>query len=163
MENKVCSFFGHRIMVIDEGLKKKVKEVVMYLIVNCNVRTFLFESRSDFNDLCYEVVSEIKDKYPEIKRIAYICKNMSNVSVSKFMQFEELYSLLYMKQKRACGFEEVKEFKGEHIDDISSHLVRNKTMINDSDYCVFYYKGNYIFEMIEVYFRMRVDFQKKQV
>ena len=53
-----CSFFGHRKIDITEELKQKVEEVIKDLIVNHNVQIFLFGSRSNFDDLCFEIVSE---------------------------------------------------------------------------------------------------------
>ena len=67
-EYKVCSFFGHRKIEITEELKQKLKEIVEDLIINHNVLTFLFGSRSDFDYLCHLVVTELKEKYPFILR-----------------------------------------------------------------------------------------------
>ena len=58
-KHKICSFFGHRKIDITEELKQKVKEVIEDLIVNHNVLTFLFGSRSDFDYLCHLVVTEL--------------------------------------------------------------------------------------------------------
>ena len=66
---KACSFFGHRDTPQTEELKQKVKEIVEHLIVKEGVDTFLFGSRSKFNDLCLLVVTELKEKYPHIKRV----------------------------------------------------------------------------------------------
>ena len=63
-----CSFFGHRKIEITEELKQKVKEVIEDLIVNHNVLIFLFGSRSDFDYLCHLVVTELKEKYPNITK-----------------------------------------------------------------------------------------------
>ena len=58
-KHKICSFFGHRNIVVTEELKEKVKEIIEDLIVNHNVLTFLFGSRSDFDYLCHLVVTEL--------------------------------------------------------------------------------------------------------
>ncbi len=42
---------------------------IIDLIVNKGVFNFLFGSRSEFDDLCYEVVCELKKEYPYIRRI----------------------------------------------------------------------------------------------
>ncbi|MEF9840764.1 MAG: biotin operon repressor, partial [Lachnospiraceae bacterium] len=44
-------------------------EEIESLIVNHNVDTFLFGSRSEFDSLCHSLVTELKEKYPHIKRI----------------------------------------------------------------------------------------------
>ena len=66
MNNKICSFFGHRKIDITKELKEKVKEIIENLIINHNVFTFLFGSRSDFDHLCHLVVTELKQKYGKI-------------------------------------------------------------------------------------------------
>ena len=58
---KACSFFGHRDTPQTEELKQKVRETVERLIVG--VDTFLFGSRSKFDELCHIVVTELKEKY----------------------------------------------------------------------------------------------------
>ncbi len=60
---KVCCFVGHRRIVVTKELVKNVYFVVEHLIKNEQVDTFLFGSRSQFNDLCYEIVSELKREF----------------------------------------------------------------------------------------------------
>ena len=60
---KTCSFFGHRDTPQTEELKQKVRETVERLIVEEGVDTFLFGSRSKFDELCHIVVTELKEKY----------------------------------------------------------------------------------------------------
>ena len=64
-----CCFFGHRTINETEELKSKLIEIIEKLIVDEKVDTFLFGSKSRFNSLCLELVTEIKEKYPHIKRI----------------------------------------------------------------------------------------------
>jgi hypothetical protein len=59
---KTCSFFGYRDTPQTEELKQKVRETVARLIVEEGVDTFLFGSRSKFDELCHIVVPELKDK-----------------------------------------------------------------------------------------------------
>ena len=59
---KVCSFFGHRDTPQTEELKQKVREIVEGLIVEEGVDTFLFGSRSKFDELCHMVFTELKEK-----------------------------------------------------------------------------------------------------
>ena len=69
MKDKTCCFFGHRKINETEELKSKLIEIIEKLIVDEKVDKFLFGSKSRFNSLCLEVVTEIKEKYPHIKRI----------------------------------------------------------------------------------------------
>ena len=52
-----------------------LRETVERLIVEGGVDTFLFGSRSKFDELCQIVVTKLKEKYPRIQRIAYLCKH----------------------------------------------------------------------------------------
>ena len=69
MKTYTCSFFGHRKIRETEKLKEQLYKTVETLIAVKQVNTFLFGSKSRFNDLCYEVVSELKQRYPHIKRV----------------------------------------------------------------------------------------------
>ena len=64
-----CCFFGHRKINETEELKSKLIEIIEKLIVDEKVDTFLFGSKSRFNSLCLELVTELKEKYPHIKRV----------------------------------------------------------------------------------------------
>lgn len=70
-----CCFIGHR--TIDDAQKtyKRLVRELSSIVVTLPLRTFLFGSRSDFNDMCHAVVTELKDTYPDIKRIMYSCKS----------------------------------------------------------------------------------------
>ena len=63
---KTCSFFGHRDTLQTEELKDNVSETVERLIVKEGFDTFLFGSRSQFDELCHIVVTELKEKCVDI-------------------------------------------------------------------------------------------------
>ena len=65
----IVTFIGHRKLQFDGGFRLRLKEHILKLIDDRNADTFLFGSRSDFNDLCLEVVTEIQKERPDIKRI----------------------------------------------------------------------------------------------
>ena len=69
MLENTCCFIGHREINVTDELKEKLRVVIECLIVDENIDTFLFGSKSQFDDLCYDIVTEIKKKYPHIKRI----------------------------------------------------------------------------------------------
>lgn len=123
----VC-FIGHRTIIKTEELISSLKETVINLI-NKGVTTFLFGSMSEFDDLSWEVVTELKKEYPTIKRIyvrsayPYIDKSYENYLLESY---EETY------------FPEKIENAGK-----SSYVERNYEMIDKSTYCVFYYDENY--------------------
>lgn len=142
-----CSFFGHRNIKITEELKAKVNFVIEDLIVNHEVFTFLFGSRSDFDYLCHFVVTELKEKFPNIKRIAYTCKSETCILESEMKKCEEIYSYLPKGEIRFLGVEEELKHKTKYTSGKASYIERNQAMINDSDYCIFYFDENYKPEM----------------
>ena len=130
MNKKVCCFLGHRKIKITEELKKKAYSIVERLIVDKNIDTFLFGSKSQFNDLCYQVVSELKREYPHIKRVyiraqfPYIDRNYKDYLLQ---HYEETY---YPDHMIRAGK--------------SAYVERNYEMINQSEYCVMYFDENYM-------------------
>lgn len=139
MYNKVCCFFGHRKIEITE----KLKETIEKLITECNVLTFLFGSRSEFNYLCYLIVSELKEKYPDIKRIAYTCKNETCVLESERQKWEEICSHITKQDLCLLVVDEEFEYETKYKSGKASYVERNQSMIDHSDYCVFYYDERY--------------------
>lgn len=76
-KNRTCCFIGHRKINLDINSKNRLVKIIEDLIVNKNVINFLFGSRSEFNDICYKIVSELKEKYMNIVRIFYTSKSES--------------------------------------------------------------------------------------
>ena len=68
-KEKTCCFFGHRKIDETEELKNNLRGIIEKLIVNEKVDTFFFGSKSQFDDLCHKIVTELKEKYPHLKRI----------------------------------------------------------------------------------------------
>ena len=69
MKNSAC-FIGHRKINDTPELWKRLDNIVNGLIENGTVN-FLFGDRSEFNDLCFEIVGINKKIHPEIKRIKF--------------------------------------------------------------------------------------------
>lgn len=144
MESLTCSFFGHRKVEITEELKQKVREATENLIVKHNVLTFFFGSHSDFDYLCHLVVTQLKEEYPNIKRIAYTCKSETCILECERQKWENIYSHLEKRKVQLLGVEEEFEHKTKFSSGRANYIERNKAMIDDSDYCVFYYDENYL-------------------
>ena len=125
MKDKACCFFGHRTINETEELKERLIEIIEKLIVDEKVDTFLFGSKSRFNDLCYEIVSKIKEKYPHIKRI-YVRAEYHDINeqYTNYLldRFEDTY---YPEHIRKSGK--------------AAYIERNYEMINKSQYCIVYY------------------------
>ena len=143
-QHKVCSFFGHRDIDVNDNLKQCTKDCIENLIINHDVYTFLFGSKSKFNDLCHLIISELKEKYPNIKRIFYTCKSESCTLEIERKEKEKIYSQLLNKNIYLLGFEEEFEHKTKYQAGKASYVERNMAMINDRDFCVFYYNKNYV-------------------
>ena len=120
-----CCFFGHRTINETEKLKSKLIEIIENLIVNEKVDTFLFGSKSRFNSLCQETVTELKEKYPHIKRI-YVRAEYPDINEQYTNYLLESYEDTYYP---------------EHIRSSGkvAYVERNYEMINKSYYCIVYY------------------------
>lgn len=123
-----CTFFGHREINVTEGLSKRVYEAVERLITEEKVDTFLFGSKSRFNDLCLETMTKLKEKYPHIKRVyvraeyQYISDQYRNYLLESY---EDTY---YPKSVEGAGR--------------AVYVKRNCEMIDRSRFCVVYYNEN---------------------
>lgn len=127
--NKVCCFIGHRKISTKLELTNKLSETIELLITKRNIDTFLFGCNSEFDDLCYEIVSEIKEKYPNIKRI-YVR--------AKYPYIDELYNNYLLEQFEDTYYPQSVINSGK-----ASYVKRNQEMIDKSDICIFYYDENY--------------------
>ena len=125
MKEKTCCFFGHRKINETEELKLKLMEIIEKLIVDEKVDTFLLGSKSRFNSLCLELVSEIKEKYQHIKRV-YVRAEYSYISEHYKNYLQESYEDTYYP---------------EHIigSGRAAYVERNYEMIDKSNYCIIYY------------------------
>ena len=160
-KHKICSFFGHRNVEPTEELKLRAKETIEDLIVNHGVSIFLFGSRSNFDLLCKSIVTELKGTYTRIKRIAYTCKHETCTLESERQLWENVYSHFQKQEVRLIGVEEEFEHKTKYTSGRASYVERNQAMINDSDYCVFYYDQNYKPDMRKLSKRCVLDYQPK--
>ena len=144
INNKKCCFIGHRKIAITENLKEKLTKIIDSLILSHNVSEFLFGSKSDFNDFCHTIVTNLKTKYPEIKRIAYTCKSESAILECEREKFEKVYASVKGEKRSFLGFESEVDFKSKYVSGKASYIERNQSMIDDSDFCIFYYDENYL-------------------
>ena len=142
MKNKTCCFIGHRKIEITDELKKEIYAFIENLIVSKNVKNFLFGSKSDFNDLCHNIVTKLKVKYPEIKRVGYTCKSESVILEHEREKWEEILSRVEKREVRLLGVEEEFDHKTKYVVGKASYIKRNQAMIDDSDFCLFYYDEN---------------------
>ena len=103
--------------MVDNVLIEKLRSLVAYLI-KIGVDNFIFGSNSEFDNLCYQIVSEFKTKY-NIKLINYCCGK-------EIRLFDEVKKPVNLKNA------------GKYV-----YIERNKAMINDSSIVVLYYNERY--------------------
>ena len=140
---KACSFFGHRDTPQTEELKEKVREIVERLIIEEGVDTFLFGSRSKFDELCHMVVTELKEKYPHIQRIAYLCKHESGCLAGEGKKEQCRIKELTGRDVYVREFEDIKRSSRVNSAGRASYVERNYWMVENSDYVIIYIKKNY--------------------
>ena len=124
-----CAFIGHRKIEKTEELKEILTEVITSLIEEDNADMFLFGSRSEFNELCYKVVTKLKERYPQIKRIEVRSSNE---------ELPQSYIDLILKDYEGTFFPKQVSGAGN-----CSYIKRNQTMIDMCDVLVTYYDKNY--------------------
>ena len=127
---RTCCFFGHRKINETELLKNKLYNSIENLIVNQNVTTFLFGSKSGFDKLCLKTVTELKEKYPHIKRI---------YMRAAYQHIDDSYKNYLLESYEDTYYPSHLENSGK-----ASYVERNQEMINQSKYCVIYYDENYL-------------------
>lgn len=108
-----------------ESLKDKLKQIVENLIVNESADTFLFGSKSEFNTLCYDVVTELQSKYSSIRRV-YVRAEYEFISGEYKRHLLRLYEFSYFP-KAVQGAEAL------------SYVKRNQAMIDKCNTVVAYY------------------------
>ena len=124
-----CCFFGHRKITETKELKNRVYRTVEELIKNYKVHTFLFGSKSEFDDLCLDIVTDLKEKYSHIQRI-YVRSAFADIDEDYTNYLLEMYEDTYFPEKiRGSGK--------------ASYVERNQEMINKSTFCVIYYDETY--------------------
>lgn len=123
------AFIGHRKIEKTEILTERIAQTVKHLIVDEGVDTFLFGSRSAFDDICYDTVTRLKEIYTHIRRVyvraeyEYISQDYHDYLLTFY---EETY---YADQARGAGYR--------------SYIKRNQEMIDKCDILVVYCDMDY--------------------
>ncbi len=128
--NNACCFFGHRKIKDADIIRKKLYDIIEFVIVEEKIDTFLFGSRSEFDKLCYQVVSQLKVKYSHIKRI-YVR--------GEFPYINDNYRANLLKKYEDTYYPDHIIGAGRAV-----YVERNQEIINRSKVCVVYYDENYL-------------------
>ena len=130
IREKTCSFFGHRDIEETLALYENIRNTVIYLIEQKGVKRFLFGSKSRFDTLCWKVVTKIKERYSEIRRV-YVR--------SMYPTLSDFYEKYLLESCEETVYPPRVENAGR-----ASYIQRNQAMINESDYCIFYCNPDYV-------------------
>ena len=125
LTNNTACFIGHRKINETEDLKIRLWDLIEDLILNQNVTTFLFGSKSGFNNLCEEALIKAKEKYPHIKRI-YVRAMYPYINESYEKYLLQFCDETYFPENLVNAQK-------------SSYVKRNYEMIDKSNFCVFYF------------------------
>lgn len=129
-KRQTCCFIGHRRIDATEELKNKLYKIIENLIVYENVNTFLLGSKSQFNDLCKQMLCRLKEKYQHIVRI-YVR--------AEFPYIDEEYESYLLRWCDDTYYPERMINAGK-----AAYVERNYEMIEKSDYCMVYFDENYV-------------------
>lgn len=137
---KKCCLIGHRTIKDIEVVSKQLKEILINLIELKKVKNFILGNNGEFNALAYTTLCFLKEqKYPEIKIISY---SLNNEYTYTHEEAERYFKRA--KISTAKIFDVI-----NYLNDIDetqikrAYVLRNKTIIENSDYCIFYYKEDY--------------------
>jgi len=129
MDNLVCSFFGHRdVEITPELTERTTKEIKNAIVEGC--RIFYFGGYSDFDSLCYSIVTQIKEQRPELELQRIYCVSQERYLRKKVRYFNrsDYDDVIYL----------MPSFEGWY----KSIYYRNCAMIDNSDYIIFYCEEN---------------------
>ena len=124
----VC-FIGHRYIERTKDLISSLKKTIIFLMEKGET-TFLFGSKSEFNKLAWEVVTQLKEKNSFINRV-YVRSNFQDIN----KDYEEY--LLNFFEKTYFPYKLKDAGKRSYIE-------RNFEMIDKATYCIFYFDNNYL-------------------
>ena len=122
------AFIGHRKIEKTEEVRQRIIDTVSELI-NEGADTFLFGSRSQFDEICYEVLTEIQKTYPQIRRVEVRASNeyLHQMYIDITLKYYE--ETIFPKSVSGAGYR--------------SYIKRNEAMVDMCDVLVIYYDVNY--------------------
>lgn len=91
-EHNCCSFFGHSKITITNELKNKLYTILENLIINENITHYCFGGLGEFDELCWQIVTDLKNKYTHIKRI-YFTQSTRPPKWLKENEYEQIINL----------------------------------------------------------------------
>ena len=130
MRERSCCFFGHRTIEEEKELKESLFKTIEDVIKENGIRIFYFGSKSAFDDLCYQVVSELKNKYFDIERV-YVRSKDAQISESYERYLLQSYERTYFPRRISRAGK-------------AAYVERNYEMIDQSMMCIIYLDDTYL-------------------
>lgn len=124
------AFIGHRNIEQTQKLREQEARIVETLIINENAEIFLFGSKSAFDKLCYEVVTKLREKYEDIRRI--------------FVRAEYEFIGKDYREYLLSLYEDTYFPTDVHGAGALSYIKRNKSMIDKCDVLITYCNKDYM-------------------
>ena len=121
---KSCAFFGHRKIEGKEVIKEKVREILREKIEKENFRIFYFGGFGEFDDLCYEIITELKGEYTDIKRCFCVADEKWINKKPKWLEKIEYEEIISLQLTFEWWYKRI--------------YFRNCAIIDQSDFVVFY-------------------------
>lgn len=125
MEEKICSFFGHRDVDITEQLSAATS-IEISQAVKLGYRTFYFGGYGNFDNLCYRILTKIKMDNPhlEIKRIYCVSQERYLRKKVRYFNREDYEEIVYLTPSFVGWYKSI--------------YFRNCAMIDKSNLIIFY-------------------------
>lgn len=144
MAEKRCCFIGHRTIEQTDELLALLTNTIRRLILEEGVCYFLFGSRSAFDDLCHRIVTEFQQEFPNIVRVAYTRRSEYAVKAEEKVKMERTWATILKTEVKLKDYDAEVQSDRVFSAGKASYVERNQEMIDDSDFCVFYYNESYL-------------------
>ena len=120
MTNKTCCLFGQpKISIQKQDQLYKLLYDQIEMLINDDYTNFSFDCKGDFSLVVAMAISKLKQFYPNIKMVYYQVYDNEDTGLLKY-GYDEIIPPL------------------KNIPDTDTLSYRNHTMVNNSDYCIFY-------------------------
>lgn len=130
MQNKICSFFGHSSISNEENIEiltRKIETTLINLIETKEYSIFYFGGFGEFDNLCYKIVTNLKQTYPYIKRV-YCLEDEKYLNKLKFnLDYNEYEDYIYLPLNFDWWYTRI--------------YYRNCSIVDTSDLIIFYIRN----------------------
>lgn len=139
---------GHRKINKSQDLIDRLTKIFVELIENEGADTFLFGSKSQFDDLCYDIVTELRYKYTFIQRV-WVRAEYRYFGKDYLKGVLTLYEDTVFPTK-VCG-------AGKLV-----YIMRNETLVTMCDVLIVYLDLEYKHKTAKSGTKMAVDYAQKR-